>query len=202
MAVAHGPAPSRADIGMRATGIGSPHTVKPLEALCQLERCLRYGNHERIRSTTCPTNQKFSAPAQSAWSASPHARKTAVPQSAPPPRAAAKATVLAAQYSAMNQSASTHRTPDRCPCAATTSRSVSMAPVFHAALARRADLGHALRAAQLLERKQAVLHGQLVAAFALAVKPQLRISGARRKAPPRRLPSRVSIIGHFRQPRA
>src|SRR6218665_464155 len=69
----------------------------------------------------------------------------AVPQSAPAVTAAAKAAVLAAQYSSMNQevitgrtlqdSASAQRTPVFSPWVRTASRSASMAPTFHAASA-------------------------------------------------------------------
>src|SRR5690606_18103301 len=110
-AVADSPVAGWADVRVcAALRIGLGHPVEALEALGQFDGRLRDRNHARIRSKTRPRNQKLSTPAHSAWSASVQAACTAGIQSTPAPTAPTKAAVLAAQYSAMNQSVITGRT--------------------------------------------------------------------------------------------
>lgn len=103
-AVADGPVPCRADIGVcAALRIALGNTMEALEAFGQADRSRWHFYHGRTRSNTRPKNQKFSTPAHSAWSASVQAAWMAGIHSTPASTAATKAAVLAAQYSAMNQ---------------------------------------------------------------------------------------------------
>ncbi len=59
VSVADGSVASRADVGMRAAGIGPRHPMEPLESLGEIDGRLRHCDHGRTRSSTRPRNQKF-----------------------------------------------------------------------------------------------------------------------------------------------